>query len=739
MKVCQKNPINESLLEWKNPQIKRDVIAWVNKDKEAVDYLTARGMYVPQWATQYENMLDRKMIDATVYPLLSDVSKLISKNNSGYSPLDAIKDVMKIKEKAEEKKRFSDEHKKEAERGSQIIYDDSEWIVRKIKTYEASAYYGRGTRWCITGSKSWTDETRDGRYFWDMHMDWGSILYFAEAKNQKISYEVVDSESTDRSDVRKLTTNLKVAIEIRPSGIFDNNKKKYKKALFVFYDVVDHATYDPPKLPGFPDIYQIAVDAGDVLEIESVVKEKSDLPIIYKEDLTDAGISIDSCAFLDIDRASKLPQNILARGYNYLLDWAEFDKLGAAGYEDEARAEEETAFKTSFQKTYGTDKKSDEVDEDWAGNDDKVSGDVGYVTADGKVSPTYKNSLANDKQNYRTAIYTSGGLLTKLKNPKTGELFKQYDLVRFAGDTWYIIDDEVLYQEGIVHFPRAALGAARSLTARAAQASRDYARAQLRTTNIWRNMENRFEMNLANFGSRPDAPNTESTFVMAENLTEGYLNLDTPRFYDKKTNTILCVDIDNRTYKTIKGTPKRLETKYNAVDDSAITTIAYILKNAGYDRKKVEEFDEKLKESVDNMMVREVNEAYTDLDKSGSKEYKGETVYRITLFVELDGRPQMYVIGLGERDTERINYFNPVIRSARYTTEESFLFLSEEKAYEFLRAFRKESDQGDEFDLKSLRVTEYHPVHEITRIIPIDSPLGRAFVGEQKIIKKKYE
>ena len=99
----------------------------------------------------------------------------------------------------------------------------------------------------------------------------------------------------------------------------------------------------------------------------------------------------------------------------------------------------------------------------------------------------------------------------------------------------------------------------------------------------------------------------------------------------------------------------------------------------------------------------------------------------------------MYVIGLGERDTERINYFNPVIRSARYTTEESFLFLSEEKAYEFLRAFRKESDQGDEFDLKSLRVTEYHPVHEITRIIPIDSPLGRAFVGEQKIIKKKYE
>ena len=82
MKVCKKNPINESLLEWKNPQIKRDVIAWVNKDKEAVDYLTARGMYVPQWATQYENMLDRKMIDATVYPLLSDVSKLISKNNS---------------------------------------------------------------------------------------------------------------------------------------------------------------------------------------------------------------------------------------------------------------------------------------------------------------------------------------------------------------------------------------------------------------------------------------------------------------------------------------------------------------------------------------------------------------------------------------------------------------------------------------------------------------------------------
>lgn len=138
---------------------------------------------------------------------------------------------------------------------------------------------------------------------------------------------------------------------------------------------------------------------------------------------------------------------------------------------------------------------------------------------------------------------------------------------------------------------------------------------------------------------------------------------------------------------------------------------------------------------VFNTILKE--EYIDDLKTGASKKYYGQPVYRVIGLIQENGRPQMYAIGLGRRDEEDMNYFVPAIRAARYTTEESMLFLSQERAKSFFKKFKSEYE-GD-FNLDEFKVTEYNPFNEITRLIPINTPYGAAFVGEQKVIKKSYE
>jgi FOG: Ankyrin repeat len=44
------------------------------------------------------------------------------------------------------------ERRKTSKSGAKSIYEDDDWKVYKITTYDAAKYYGKGTRWCITGN-----------------------------------------------------------------------------------------------------------------------------------------------------------------------------------------------------------------------------------------------------------------------------------------------------------------------------------------------------------------------------------------------------------------------------------------------------------------------------------------------------------------------------------------------------------------------------------------------------------
>ena len=53
-----------------------------------------------------------------------------------------------------------------AKEGADLIYSDGRWDVYKVRTYAASKYYGKGTRWCIAGNYE-GHESRGEFYFND--------------------------------------------------------------------------------------------------------------------------------------------------------------------------------------------------------------------------------------------------------------------------------------------------------------------------------------------------------------------------------------------------------------------------------------------------------------------------------------------------------------------------------------------------------------------------------------------
>ena len=77
--------------------------------------------------------------------------------------------------------------RREAKKGSKLIYDKNGWKVYRITTYEAAVYYGKNTKWCITGNYDGYEEY--GRsYFNDYIEDYdldGGYYFYIKSNNEK--------------------------------------------------------------------------------------------------------------------------------------------------------------------------------------------------------------------------------------------------------------------------------------------------------------------------------------------------------------------------------------------------------------------------------------------------------------------------------------------------------------------------------------------------------------------------
>ena len=86
--------------------------------------------------------------------------------------------------------------RKDAVEGGELVCESDHWKVYHITTFEASQYYGRDTKWCITGINNWGDK------YWNQYTRRGLQFYFLISK--------------DNYDPRG--TISKIALAIYPDG-----------------------------------------------------------------------------------------------------------------------------------------------------------------------------------------------------------------------------------------------------------------------------------------------------------------------------------------------------------------------------------------------------------------------------------------------------------------------------------------------------------------------------------------
>ena len=67
--------------------------------------------------------------------------------------------------------------------GAEKIYEDDEWRVYKILSYEGAVKYGKNTQWCLSGSNLNTDEL-SGRDYFDRYSE-NDIYFYINKKNNR--------------------------------------------------------------------------------------------------------------------------------------------------------------------------------------------------------------------------------------------------------------------------------------------------------------------------------------------------------------------------------------------------------------------------------------------------------------------------------------------------------------------------------------------------------------------------
>ena len=111
----------------------------------------------------------------------SAVLKLTNKDIFSYKSLEeldkALEGIKVVKTKREAKREASI-------KGSKVVYEDNDYVLRLIRSKDAAIAYGKGARWCISydDSKKREDEPRAGNMFWRYALDDDYTIYIATAK-----------------------------------------------------------------------------------------------------------------------------------------------------------------------------------------------------------------------------------------------------------------------------------------------------------------------------------------------------------------------------------------------------------------------------------------------------------------------------------------------------------------------------------------------------------------------------
>ena len=65
---------------------------------------------------------------------------------------------------------------REAKQGAKLLYNKDGWKIYRIDTYKAATYYGKNTKWCISGN--YPGSEGEGRTYFDKYLDEGVYNYY---------------------------------------------------------------------------------------------------------------------------------------------------------------------------------------------------------------------------------------------------------------------------------------------------------------------------------------------------------------------------------------------------------------------------------------------------------------------------------------------------------------------------------------------------------------------------------
>lgn len=109
-----------------------------------------------------------------------------------------------------------------AKEGADLIYSDSKWDVYKVRTYAASKYYGKDTRWCISGNYE-GHESRGEFYFNDYisskNLDGGFYFYISKT-NPREKYCLLQNKDGNVHSIWDARDNsLDIGYEVEDIGL----------------------------------------------------------------------------------------------------------------------------------------------------------------------------------------------------------------------------------------------------------------------------------------------------------------------------------------------------------------------------------------------------------------------------------------------------------------------------------------------------------------------------------------
>lgn len=194
-----------------------DVVRYLKKKiKEISDMnvLVAQQKLVNALRKRIKDIKNRKQLENLTYEGKQDQDILNGfLGDDYYNKYQAIKnkisdpeykDIYKlIKKDPDEVKNYIDNFKSSRDKraaskqiGARKVYEDSDWIVYHITNYNAAKYYGRDTKWCLSGNYEGLEEV--GQHEFEKYNSKSNIYFYINKHKAREKYAILKNRHTDR-------------------------------------------------------------------------------------------------------------------------------------------------------------------------------------------------------------------------------------------------------------------------------------------------------------------------------------------------------------------------------------------------------------------------------------------------------------------------------------------------------------------------------------------------------------